>query len=77
MAEENTKYNEKNIEWARARAVRDAELKRSDPLVLQAYEAGAPVADDVKAYRQALRDLPETFDDPADIVWPKAPASMN
>lgn len=24
-------------------------------------------------YRQALRDLPETYPDPADIVWPVAP----
>lgn len=76
MAADNPNYSEKNLEWARARAVRDAQLKRTDPLVLQAYEAGVPVADDVKAYRQALRDLPETFDDPADIVWPVAPASL-
>jgi hypothetical protein len=77
MADENTQYHDQNIEWARVRAVRDAQLKRTDPFVLQAYEAGVPVADDVKAYRQALRDLPESFDDPADIVWPASPASMD
>jgi len=76
MADENTKYHDQNIEWARVRAVRDAQLKRTDPLVLKAYEQGEPVADDVKAYRQALRDLPESVADPADIVWPPAPASM-
>lgn len=68
--------SDKSVEWARVRAVRDAQLKRTDPLVLKAYELGAPVADDVKVYRQALRDLPESVADPADIVWPAAPASM-
>jgi hypothetical protein len=26
-----------------------------------------------RVYRQALRDLPETITDPADILWPEPP----
>ncbi|MGL4265029.1 MAG: phage tail assembly chaperone [Afipia sp.] len=68
--------NNTSVEWAQVRAVRDALLLRSDPAVLLAYELGEPVADDVRAYRQALRELPQKFGDPAQVVWPKAPDSL-
>lgn len=65
-----------SVEWAQIRAVRDAQLLRSDPAVLLAYEQGEPVAEDIRAYRKALRELPQKFDDPAHVVWPKLPASL-
>lgn len=68
--------NSTSVEWAQVRAVRDAQLLRSDPAVLLAYELGEPVADDIRAYRQALRELPQKFDDPALVVWPKVPDSL-
>ena len=59
--------------WAPVRAERDARLAICDWTQL----ADAPLTAEVKAawatYRQALRDLPETQSDPANVVWPAAP----
>ena len=33
------------------------------------------MTNDQKAYRQALRDLPSTQNDPFNITWPTKPAS--
>lgn len=30
-----------------------------------------------KTYRQALRDIPEIFSNPASVVWPEPPTSLN
>jgi hypothetical protein len=57
-------------QWEAARQLRNRLLSESDYLVSCAYEQGNPVSSELKAYRQALRDLPETFSDPAEIVWP-------
>lgn len=55
------------------RTARDGLLKASDVVVLRSVETGEPVPDEWKAYRQALRDLPDTTIDPASPVWPLAP----
>ncbi|MFZ2469464.1 MAG: tail fiber assembly protein [Parvibaculum sedimenti] len=62
--------------WARVRRQRDALLSACDWTQM----SDAPLAAEVKAawtaYRQALRDIPETQTDPANIVWPAAPGSI-
>ena len=59
--------------WAAVRAERDRLLTACD----WTQVADAPLTADEKQawadYRQALRDIPQTHDDPDDIVWPETP----
>lgn len=62
--------NALNYRWANIREERDLLLATTDHIVLMHYELGEPVPEDVKQYRQALRDLPQTYDDINSIEWP-------
>lgn len=60
-------------QWADVRAERNRRLYDCDwtqgndsPLTGQEKQAW-------KDYRQALRDVPQDFDDPGDVVWPTKP----
>ena len=59
--------------WAQVRAERDRLLAECD----WTQVADAPLSSAEKeawaVYRQALRDIPQTQDDPDDIVWPETP----
>jgi len=56
--------------WAAVRDERDRLLTASD----WTQVADAPVDPAAwAAYRQQLRDIPQTFDDPDAVVWPEAP----
>ena len=59
--------------WDRLRTKRNTKLVDSD----WTQYNDSPLTDEVKAewtvHRQALRDLPENTDDPADPTWPEAP----
>jgi hypothetical protein len=56
--------------WERLRLRRDALLVASD----WTQVIDAPVDQNAWAeYRQALRDLPESVNDPREVVWPEAP----
>jgi len=59
--------------WAQVRAERDRLLTDCD----WTQVADAPLTASVKEawadYRQALRDIPQTQDDPDSIVWPERP----
>ena len=60
-----------DAQWMIVRAERDAKLAASD----WTQVADAPVDDLVwAAYRQSLRDLPQTQTDPFNIIWPAIPA---
>jgi len=61
-------------EWAALRAERDRLLAASDWVVVKAQEAGEAVPAAWQAYRTALRDVPQNFASPADVVWPTKPA---
>lgn len=62
-------------------AARTAQLRRKRDKLLAASDytqlPDAPLTAAQKTawgtYRQQLRDLPETFDNPADVDWPRAP----
>lgn len=62
-------------EWAKVRVHRGALLTESDAFVLPDRWASMSAEQQAKwsTYRQALRDLPATFGDPANITWPIMP----
>ena len=64
---------ERDKRWEQIRRERDARLNESDALMLRANEigVGGPAW---QAYRQSLRDLPQTQPDPTRIVWPTPPS---
>ncbi|NOU49488.1 hypothetical protein HG263_02860 [Pseudoalteromonas sp. JBTF-M23] len=60
--------------WATVKAIRDAHLKATDWVVVKHQEVGEALPEEFVAYRQALRDIPQTFDNPDEVVWPQKPA---
>ena len=60
---ENTNFNVLRFE-------RNRLLAETDYLAL----ADATLTDEMRAYRQALRDLPANTTDPANPVWPTKPS---
>ena len=83
-AEETARDNEETA-WANAapaRALADLRGKRnrllqsSDWEIMQELEKGNAISDDMKTYRQALRDLPagkDTVDKCNNATWPTKP----
>lgn len=63
----------REIEWAAIRTRRDQLLRLTDFTQLPDYPATDAQRDQVKAYRQALRDIPEQIEDPSKLVWPVLP----
>ena len=55
--------------WAGIRGERDALLKSTDWWGVSDRTMSA----EETAYRQSLRDLPQTFANPEDVVWPTKP----
>jgi hypothetical protein len=62
-------------EWAQVRTQRDALLEESDVYVLpDRWAAMTPEQQTAwSTYRQELRDIPETYSDPAEVIWPIKP----
>lgn len=65
------------VEVAAELALRDLRRERNRFLAETDYLALADMTltDEMRAYRQALRDLPANTPDPANPVWPEKPAS--
>jgi hypothetical protein len=55
------------------RQERNRRLAEVDWVVIRAFSMNTPVTDEWKTYMQALRDLPSTTEDPANVVWPVRP----
>ena len=55
------------------RQERSRRLAAVDWVVIRAFSMNTPVTDEWKTYMQALRDLPSTTEDPANVVWPTPP----
>ena len=84
-AEEETARDNEEATWANAaparaladlRDKRNGLLKKYDWEILQELEKGNAISDDMKAYRQALRDLPNGKDTVAkctNATWPTKP----
>jgi hypothetical protein len=58
--------------WAIVRSRRDQLLKDSDWAIMS-DATPKPSKEAWLSYRQALRDLPEKFEKPEQVVWPKIP----
>ena len=63
------KEKEAEIKWANIRASRNTKLAETDHLAL----SDLALAENMKEYRQKLRDVPADNDDPDDITWPTKP----
>src|SRR6056300_1080392 len=63
-----------NNQWKSIRSERDALLSVTDYIILSSLERGEPVPQVWKDYRQALRDLPQTYETVDDVIWPDKPA---
>lgn len=60
-------------QWAAVRAQRDARLAASDWTQIADAPLSAPAVEAWRAYRQALRDIPGTFNNPSNVIWPETP----
>jgi hypothetical protein len=61
-----TRYSAEELleqKWGLLRQTRDILLKNTDYLVIQATERSLTLSDEIKEYRQQLRDMPELIDD--------------
>jgi hypothetical protein len=70
IEQENLKQLE--LEWDSIRQHRDDLLKKSDILVLiDKWELlSEEEKNKIRNYRQLLRDIPQSFNIPSDVVWP-------
>ncbi|WP_106408123.1 phage tail assembly chaperone [Vibrio sp. 10N.222.47.A9] len=55
------------------RHIRDRLLAEADKLINLALDNGVDTAP-FRQYRQALRDIPQTYSNPEDVVWPQKPS---
>ncbi|MCG3824337.1 phage tail assembly chaperone [Photobacterium damselae] len=58
--------------WVDVRYARAILLKQADEMVNIANDKGED-STLFRQYRQSLRDIPQTFDNPDDIIWPAKP----
>ena len=67
------------VEVAAEFAAEDLRLKRNQLLAETDYLAlsDSTLTDEMRTYRQALRDLPANTADPANPVWPTKPGGTN
>ena len=64
------KYQYPDLTWSDIRATRNNLLAASD---WRAMPDAPAMSDAWTLYRQALRDIPETYSSPSDVVWPVEP----
>ncbi|CAK1817950.1 Phage tail protein [Vibrio crassostreae] len=59
--------------WVEIIEQRDCLMVDADHLVNSAMDNGVD-ATPFRQYRQALRDIPQTYTNPEDVVWPQKPS---
>lgn len=57
------------LEWDEIRRVRDVKLDQTD----YTQELDYPNREEWAIYRQELRDIPQTFNTPEEVIWPIPP----
>lgn len=62
-----------DLAWVPIRARRNSLLAASDWAVLPDSPLGTEARDAWAAYRATLRNIPQTYETPADVVWPQSP----
>ncbi|WP_299695640.1 phage tail assembly chaperone [uncultured Vibrio sp.] len=60
-------------EWVEHIEKRDRLMVEADHLVNTALDKGVDETP-FRQYRQALRDVPQTYTNPEDVVWPQKPS---
>ncbi len=70
-----TKYNEllRNIRLEKLRSLRNEKLQQSDFTMLSDKQLSLENETEWMEYRQALRDIPSTTEDPENPIWPGPP----
>ena len=63
----------KNAAFYHIRQKRDQLIAETDWLITKAKETGTNISAALKTYRQELRDLPQTYENPDDVIWPNKP----
>ena len=71
-----TEEQEKKDNWALNRILRNAYIQKTDWMIMPDSPLSDSVKKDVCAYRQALREIPQKFDEPETVVWPEIPSSI-
>lgn len=66
-----TEEEKRKQKEAEVRAKRDYLISQTDFLLQPDYPISAADLEKVKAYRQALRDIPEQEGFPNDVIWPE------
>ncbi|MCS6237148.1 hypothetical protein G3495_18840 [Shewanella baltica] len=59
--------------WREVRRMRDALITETDYTQMSDNPLSVEKKAEFAAYRQALRDLPQSTDNPDEIVWPVKP----
>ena len=62
--------------WELVREERDRLIAATDYAIMPDYPLTDAEKADVTAYRQALRDIPETFASPDAVEWPAKPEAL-
>ncbi|MEC6881461.1 tail fiber assembly protein [Photobacterium piscicola] len=61
------------MNWAAIRSRRDNLILETDFTQVSDSPLSPEKKAEFTAYRQVLRDIPQTYDNPDDIVWPTKP----
>ncbi|SMY15578.1 tail fiber assembly protein [Photobacterium aquimaris] len=61
------------LKWGVIRKYRDSLISETDWTQMPDAPLTPEKKTEFTAYRQALRDIPQTYDNPDDIVWPTKP----
>ncbi|MCD9498582.1 tail fiber assembly protein [Photobacterium carnosum] len=61
------------MNWAATRSRRDNLILETDFMQVSDSPLTSEKKAEFTAYRQALRDIPQTYDNPDDIAWPTKP----
>ena len=68
-ADTRTDAEKTEFTWSELRRIRNMKLRNTDYLAL----SDVTMSDEMRTYRQALRDLPANTSDPANPTWPTKP----
>ena len=60
-------------EWLEVRERRDALIAQTDWVMMPDAPLSAETKESFLGYRQALRDLPQTYSSAEEVVWPLKP----
>lgn len=62
-----------SMQWAAIRTKRNAFIKETDHTQVIDSPFDVDKRTEFATYRQELRDLPQSFENPDDVVWPVKP----